>query len=217
VEREVTPPVVVFTPRVKSEAGVRSWSLRLEQEREVRSFSGTGRAPGQIEWRVHDDIENLDSTQVPLRYTLSVQDREARIVESVPDTLLIEYLTLRKKRAQQVVGDKEIARFSLILFDFDKSDISVANRAVAGLIKSRILETSTVTITGYADRTGDAEYNRKLSMERAGNTAKLLNTPDAKILGLGQEKVLYNNDVPEGRFYSRTVDVVVETPVQTTR
>ena len=214
IEREVSPPVVQFIPYVQSEAGVRSWSLQLEHERAVRSFDGTDAVPVQIEWNITDDITKLDSTQKPVRYILSVEDQAGQTVESAPATLPIEQITLRRKRAAALVNDKEFARFSLILFDFDKSDISVANRAVAGIIQSSILATSTVTITGYADRTGEAEYNRKLSLERAENTAKLLNTPNAKILGLGTEKILYSNDTPEGRFYSRTVDVVVETPVQ---
>jgi outer membrane protein OmpA-like peptidoglycan-associated protein len=214
VEREITPPVVKFIPLVRSEAGVRSWSLRLEHERAVRSFDGTDTVPARIEWNIRDDIARLDSTQKPVRFSLSVEDRVAQTVESTPSVLPIEQITLHKKRSASIVEDKEIARYSLILFDFDKSDISAANRAVAGIIQSSILETSTVTITGYADRTGEPEYNRKLSLERAENTAKLLKTPGAKILGLGTEKVLYNNDSPEGRFYSRTVDVVVETPVK---
>jgi outer membrane protein OmpA-like peptidoglycan-associated protein/opacity protein-like surface antigen len=214
IEREVSPPVVKFLPHVQSEAGVRSWSLWLEHERAVRSFDGTDAVPAQIEWNITDDITKLDSTQKPVRYRLSVEDHASQTVESAPAALPIEQITLRKKRAAPLVDDREIARFSLILFDFDKSDISAANRAVAGIIQSSIQATSTVTITGYADRTGEAEYNRKLSLERAENTAKLLKTPGAKILGLGTEKILYNNDTPEGRFYSRTVDVVVETPVQ---
>jgi outer membrane protein OmpA-like peptidoglycan-associated protein/opacity protein-like surface antigen len=214
VEREVTPPLVKFIPLVRSEAGVRSWSLRLEQDRAIRTFDGRDPVPSRIEWNIRDDIANLDSTQKPLRFTLSVEDREAQTVTSAPSVLPIEHITLRKKRSEAVVADKEIARYSLILFDFDKSDISAANRAVAGIIQSSIREASTVTITGYADRMGEPEYNRKLSLQRAENTAKLLKTPGATILGLGTEKVLYDNDTPEGRFYSRTVDVVVETPVQ---
>jgi outer membrane protein OmpA-like peptidoglycan-associated protein len=214
VEREVTPPVVKFIPRVHSEAGIRSWSLRLDHEQAVRSFDGADVVPAQIEWNIRDDIAKLDSTQTPVRFTLTVEDRVAQTVESAPSALPIEQITLRRKRAAALVDDKEISRFSLILFDFDKSDISAANRAVAGIIQSSIRKTSTVTITGYADRTGEPDYNRKLSLERAENTAKLLKTPGATVLGLGTEKVLYNNDTPEGRFYSRTVDVVVETPVQ---
>ncbi len=213
VEREVTPPVVKFIPLVRSEAGVRSWSLRIDHEQAVRSFDGADDVPAKIEWNIRDDIARLDSTQKPVRFSLSVTDRVAQTVESSPSILPIEQITLRKKRAS-MVGDKEIARYSLILFDFDKSDISVANRTVANIIQSSIFEMSTVTITGYADRTGEPEYNRRLSLERAENTAKLLKTPGAKIIGLGTEKILYNNDTPEGRFYSRTVDVVVETPVQ---
>jgi hypothetical protein len=32
--------------------------------------------------------------------------------------------------------------------------------------------------------------------------------------GVGNAELLFNNDIPEGRFYCRTVNIVVKTPVQ---
>ena len=31
--------------------------------------------------------------------------------------------------------------------------------------------------------------------------------------GLGESVLLYDNDIPEGRFYCRTVEVILETPL----
>ncbi|MEI6089253.1 MAG: hypothetical protein WCR42_02265 [bacterium] len=34
------------------------------------------------------------------------------------------------------------------------------------------------------------------------------------VQGVGEDTLLYNNDVPEGRFYCRTVQIVVKTPIE---
>ena len=60
---------------------------------------------------------------------------------------------------------------------------------------------------------GDELYNEKLSQGRANTLAKSLNIPFDYVKGLGESILLYNNDLPEGRFYCRTVEVIVETPI----
>jgi outer membrane protein OmpA-like peptidoglycan-associated protein len=53
-----------------------------------------------------------------------------------------------------------------------------------------------------------------LSNNRANAVAKSLNFENTNTTGVGEQQLLYNNDVPEGRFYCRRVDVTVETPVE---
>ena len=57
-----------------------------------------------------------------------------------------------------------------------------------------------------------ATDNLKLSNERAQATARAIDFPAARVNGRG-ETTLHDNDLPEGRFYSRTVDVVIERPI----
>ena len=70
-----------------------------------------------------------------------------------------------------------------------------------------------MTITGYTDRIGKDDYNLRLSQRRADQTAKELESTEASVTGLGETIELHNNDLPEGRFYSRTVTIIVETPI----
>jgi outer membrane protein OmpA-like peptidoglycan-associated protein len=109
-----------------------------------------------------------------------------------------------------------IERFNLILFDFAKSTVTKEQEPMMRLIQSRITPRSTVRVDGFTDRTGLAEFNQQLSLQRATNVAQMLNFSaeqmQKNVLGYGASVELYNNDLPEGRFYSRTVRVIVETP-----
>ena len=111
-----------------------------------------------------------------------------------------------------------VNRSKLILFDFDKATISARNKAVIDELKSSITPKSKVQILGYTDQLGDPEHNQKLSEDRADAVRKAfgdaLNGIDVTTKGLGSTEPLYPNDTPEGRFYSRTVVVVISTPVQ---
>ncbi len=102
----------------------------------------------------------------------------------------------------------------MILFDFDRATIEAQNKRIVEFIKNRIKPESEIGIIGYTDRTGSPEYNKGLSERRAKATKQALKHTNAKEMGLGQEKLLYNNDLPEGRFYCRTVDVIVKTKVE---
>jgi OOP family OmpA-OmpF porin len=82
------------------------------------------------------------------------------------------------------------------------------------MVKRRISPNATVSIVGHTDRIGDEEYNRKLSEERARLTASQLNASTSTVTGVGENQPQYTNDLPEGRFYNRTVDVLVDTPVK---
>jgi flagellar motor protein MotB len=46
---------------------------------------------------------------------------------------------------------------------------------------------------------------------RAEQTKKALGTSAAKAQGFGEEKLIYDNELPEGRFYCRTIEITVRT------
>jgi hypothetical protein len=51
-------------------------------------------------------------------------------------------------------------------------------------------------------------------LKRAISANTILNQANSEVLGLGKDILLYNNDIPEGRFYCRTVNITVETPIK---
>src|SRR5262245_56943406 len=104
-----------------------------------------------------------------------------------------------------------------MFFDFDTPNVSDFNAQVVKLIQDRMRTSSAVRITGVTDRTGEASYNQTLSTKRAEATAKRIQSrivpEQLRAIGTG-ETLIYNNDLPEGRFYNRTVVIEIATPIE---
>lgn len=211
--RTTNPPTVRFHTMADAESGLRSWKLTASQGgRTLREFSGTGDVPATIDWGLKSEQSSIPRGTQPINYQLTLIDANGRSYSTSVGSLTIDQVTVQKKR-QEKIADKETNRFSLILFDFGKSDISEANRRIVNFIKGRITPDAKVTITGYTDRVGEEDHNQRLSEERAQATARALGTAGAEVNGVGESVLLYNNDLPEGRFYCRVVNVLVEVPV----
>lgn len=114
----------------------------------------------------------------------------------------------------------EVSRLSLIVFDFNRFDISTQNkRMMQQFVKDAIKSTSLTTITGTTDRLGEAEYNIELSKSRAFSVRDYLLTLQPtlqlkEVKGIGASILPFDNNVPEGRYYCRTVSIEVKTPVK---
>jgi len=213
VERQVTPPSVRFIPHVTSEAGVRDWSLTLRDDDDVLLRKEETGEPRIVDWQVRDVLEELSGRTDELLYQLTVRDGAGQSSSSQEKRIPLEMITIQKKKEDASLTNTELARYSLILFDYDKAELSGANDAIATMIREDITPASTVTITGYTDRIGDASYNRDLSLQRAQAAARAIKAENATIDGKGEDVLRYDNSLPEGRFFSRTVDIIVETPV----
>jgi len=106
------------------------------------------------------------------------------------------------------------------VFDYDRAEISQANREMMQrVISSSVREGSTATIIGSTDRLGEMKHNLDLSTERARTVdafarqiAPVLRVTDVK--GVGPSVLPYDNDLPEGRFYCRTVSLTITTPLR---
>lgn len=212
--RVTNPPTLRLRPSVAGDAEVASWEIRIAQsDRTLRTFTGTGPLPERIDWHLLDEQLTVPTAVTPVTTELIVTESSARRAQAAPDTLPVEILSVSEKRRERR-DDKYIDRYSLILFDFDKAEFTAANRQIATFIKERLSPGSTVSITGYTDRIGETEHNADLSLRRAEETVRELGLEAAIVTGLGETKQLHTNDLPEGRFYSRTVTIVVETPIE---
>lgn len=115
----------------------------------------------------------------------------------------------------------ELSRLSLIVFDFDDASIHQANRRkIQEFTRRSIYPSSSVRITGSTDDIGERDHNQELSEARAKsvNTVILSEKSDANVIsvqGVGSNKMLFTNELPEGRYYCRTVMIEVETPLET--
>lgn len=210
--RNTNPPGIRFRQNVQADAGVASWKLVVRQDRRtLKEFSGTGNVPSTLDWSLERQAD-IPRGVAPIEYHIEVEDTTGQRQATPPARLPIDQVTIQKKRRDRI-ADKEIDRYSLILFDFGKTTLGDANRRIIDFIRGRIASEATVSVTGHSDRVGDEDVNLRLSTERAKVAAAALEVPVADVRGLGESVMLYDNDLPEGRLYSRVVNVLVETPV----
>lgn len=215
IERRLSSDIIRFVPEVISEAGVRAWTLTVTRNgQSVRTISGEGMPPETIDWRFSEDLRDISAQGGALQYRLSVTDAAGQLRESIPQTIDVQEITVRKKREQRR-EDRILSRFNLILFDFRSPQLGRRNEGIIDrYIRPEIGGDVTVRIAGYTDRIGEDAFNLNLSQQRADNAARALGIQGASVKGMGESAPLYDNALPEGRFYNRTVEIEVETPVK---
>jgi outer membrane protein OmpA-like peptidoglycan-associated protein len=212
--RKSNIPVIRFKPAINAEAGLRTMIIDIKQnEKILRSFSDYTGKYTDYDWIIEADQSKAPKYNVPVQYNLIITDDRNQEFRTKTKNIDFEILTITKKRTEGI-ADKEIDKYSLILFEFDKADIEGTNKKIIDFIKSRIKKNSSVKIEGFTDRTGDALYNKKLSERRANTTLKSLSFMNSEAVGIGEDLLLHDNDLPEGRFYCRTVDITVETKIE---
>lgn len=210
--RSFTPAGLRFAPAVTPRVPVKSWTIFVTaDDRIIKTFHAGDPVPASVDWRIDEAQLAIPSDVEKLGYLFVARDSAGLVIPSESKKIQVEAVTLASKK-QGGMADKAVDRYSLILFGFDKSDLTPANAAFVNQIKANIQPTSQVKVIGYTDRSGSDDYNQRLSQSRASTVARALGLPESQATGVGERAPLYNNDTPEGRFYSRTVEVLVETP-----
>lgn len=212
--RTVSPPIIRFRPRVMLPQGnVKEWRITIRQDgQKLKEFWGTGNIPAILDWNLAENQATIPRAPTPLEYTLSVVDDTGNRL-SAQGSSPVEQITIQRKRRERL-KDREVDRYSLILFDFDKSNLTMTQNRIASFIKTQIQPEATVRISGYTDYTNPLDYSLRLSKARARETASALDLlKKAEVRGLGKTVLLYDTEIPEGRFYCRTVTIIVETPI----
>lgn len=217
IDRSANPPTVKFKPSYISEIGLKNWEIIAFQESQInenfqlRSYEKN--LPSEIEWELSYNQNIIPKAEEELRSLLSIEDIAGNKLTVKGNNLNIEVITIKEKR-KEIKDDYEIEKFNILFAEFGLSELEGLNKNVVSYIKERIKQDSEIIIEGYADRTGNKEYNLKLSEERAIQTRESLGANDASIKGYGNSILLFDNDIPEGRFYCRSVKVIVKTKVK---
>ena len=151
-----------------------------------------------------------------LRDNFSEVTDSAGNVATAKNSIKLEQKHIEREK-QQV-----LEKFSLILFAFDESKLGAKNERTLGLVAESFKKAKpqNLSIVGYTDELGDANHNDELSRRRAAEaTGELeralrlrgLTLPDNILIdGKGSREKLYDNGLPEGRFFSRTVNITIE-------
>lgn len=215
--RTSNPPHIRFKPQVKSEIGANKWKIITYQNgKELKTFSGSGNIPKAVDWDLETEKEQdyVPTLDKPLQYRLQIIDNDNKMWESSIQELPVKQITVEYK-IENVLPDKEFDVFSMIGFGYNQAELNDRNIFIADKAKKRLRSYSITDIIGYSDRLGNELTNQKLSQRRAYNVADYLGlNPEATARGLGEKKLLYDNDYPEGRFYSRTVVISIITPIE---
>lgn len=136
-------------------------------------------------------------------------------------------MTIRKESSVSLMkadeSKQEGLRYS-IMFDFDQSKtMEVYEQFLMNVIAPLIKDNAIVTIHGHTDIIGEEKYNLKLSVERANETQKILERALNKAgkkgvqfeaSGFGEDLNMspFENNLPEERFYNRTVIIDIINP-----
>jgi|GEM_PF-520774 len=197
---------------VKSSVILKEWNISILQGKDtLRELSGKGAIPDEHEWFAKSDNETNKIFSEPLKIVLSIVDSNGKSL-TAEDSVRIKRKSLSKKQENRE-SDKKIDGFSLILFDLQSFELTENNKDIPKFIGRLFDNKSKIKVLGYSDRLGNDTYNKTLAERRAETVANAIGHPDVIHEGIGETILLYNNDLPEGRFYCRTVDIIVETTI----
>lgn len=191
-----------------------AWELRVRhRDRSVGSRRGTGGPPSKITFDLTQEMTNELGPVVGLVDSLDVELVITQR-EGMPVTAKTRFPLIK------TVSNFEVSRLSLIVFDYNRSDISDQNKEMMQrVISASAGKGSTASIIGSTDRLGEVGYNLELSAARARSVQAYVRSiaPSLEITevkGIGASSLPYSNDVPEGRFYCRTVSLTITTPLR---
>jgi outer membrane protein OmpA-like peptidoglycan-associated protein len=213
-EESALPKTIPISLTASSSIGVRNWHLTISSKsNKVYESSGNGEPPKSLEWKpTEGQVESLAKTLgAKDSLTLTLEASATNGAHSSQQVAI---------PASKSINPFELSRLSLIVFDFDQSSIEEQNkRMISQFVAKSLYPASTATITGSTDNLGELDHNQKLSEARAFNVRDLIlaDKPTATITstkGVGPSNLLYDNHLPEGRYYCRTVKVEVETPLE---
>ena len=213
-EHIATPSDLIIRPRFEGDTGIQHVNTVMSIGNTVIDrYSGDMSGLGlKSSWSLTEDAlsQKNDSLTLFIEATDSA-GTTASAINTIP---------LKRTRTERE-RDQELERYSLILFGFDDDKLGTKNERTISFVAESFkkMKPEIVNVLGYTDETGDQSYNDELSRRRADQAIKQLEASlkqkkvslPAKTFvgGKGSREVLYDNTLPEGRFFSRTVNITL--------
>jgi len=110
-----------------------------------------------------------------------------------------------------------VANLPDVLFEFGRADLTGGARQAVGNIARVASRASgrTISIEGHTDSVGTAQFNQRLSEQRAHSVADALidrgvSSNRVRTRGFGKDRPITSNSSEEGRRRNRRVEVIIE-------
>ena len=212
----ITPQTVEFSYYGGDSVTIEKYSLFVNNKQNIWNsfeFKNSNSNKYTYDWR--NKNQDLPTGLEKLDFKLKVVDNGGDEAETTPISIPIKEITSEISKSENIL-EKKIEKVSLILFDFNSYKPGAKNEVIMNeYVYPKLLDNSQyINVYGYTDIIGTPEYNLKLSFNRAENVSSLLikqYSPDKiRYTGYGATNPLYSNDVPEGRFYNRTVQLILQ-------
>jgi len=215
-EFNVTPKYISFSASGGDSVTLDELSLNVtgnNSEWNRFSYNNTNKTDIKYDWKNNSKL--LPHGLTELNFKLKAVDNGGDEATSESISIPVKEITSEVSKTENL-QEKKIEKVSLILFDFDSYDPGVKNEVIMKeYVYPKLSDTTQyILVNGYTDIIGKPEYNLKLSSKRAETVSLSLTnqyTPEkVKFTGFGAEKPLYTNELPEGRFYNRTVQLIFQ-------
>ncbi|HRZ97778.1 MAG TPA: OmpA family protein [Paludibacter sp.] len=194
---------VLFSAKSDKNQPLRSWNVKLTDEQ------GISQTYGPFTSNQESVLGNTilgNRSEAKYKVKMSGNTNEGAVISKESTLHLVRSPELKE----------ESLRYS-ILFDFDASKtVATYEKFLKEVVTPRIENNSTVIIHGHTDIIGSEDYNMKLSEERALQTRNILEKSvlaasktgvefETTAYGMNADKAPFENNLPEERFYNRTV------------
>lgn len=214
-----SPPSVTFSPTILHDTSIAEWYISVVQgEKELLRFEGDNSSTSlrqQKQWSLADLRVNRDLT--PITYRLVVRDTVGQMVSDEGAFRIIER---SQQRQIDSLGQKlQVLEVSIVGFGYNSADLLPRHLSQLYELAGSLSQDAKVTIIGYTDRVGEPDRNRALSLARARKVHESLRNsrvrrgeslpPSVSVVGLGSEREVFRNDLPEGRLLSRMVQITI--------
>ena len=218
--RIASPPAITFEKEVWADTTITSLVvLVIQGEKELLRFVEGESRPGASRrfWPLSDLRVNRDLT--PVSYRFEVTDATGQVAVDEGEFRVLERVTRTEE------AEVQIDEYLLAGFVYNSEELSPAHISAIYEIARAAGESAWVEIAGFTDDIGDEARNRELAGDRAANVAATLRKAredlgftrpvEIVIRGAGGSGgSAFDNDLPEGRIFSRMVRVTIHRAVE---
>jgi outer membrane protein OmpA-like peptidoglycan-associated protein len=174
----------------------------------------------EYSWGAWGNEDSIPVDESPYVAQLVVRSRSGVEYRSKEVEVPVEILTRDERYVECRIPWARIDRYSLSLFKSSSSSLDPINeRILREIVCKDFPEQAKVSVTGYADELEGRDLRISLGRATAVESrirryATREHVVSIDTRGVGSSAPLYSTDLPEGRCFNRTVQVIIESPIK---